>query len=330
MMRKGALLCWLLTIFAFCGTGFATHSEKGVRVTPDEAHHRVDVTIDGRPFTSYIWPVSLKKPVLFPLMAPDGTIVTRGYPLAPRAGERIDHPHHAGMWFNSGKVNGFDFWNNSDVIKPEKRARMGRIYQEKIVSARSGQDSGELIVDSVWVTGKNQRIIQERTRYVFRQGRGERIIDELTTLRALDHVVFNDDKEGLLGIRVARFLESPTRQGRPFKSCCRDRCLSHQRGQEGRRGLGNARTLVYLNRRYGKQDPDNRNSRPSREPGLSHLLARTRIRALRRQPSGTEHIQSQAAADEFHPGEKSSSNLSLSHHITFSRHNAGGDEPRCG
>ena len=31
--------------------------KKGVQVIADEAHQRVDITIDGKPFTSYVWPV---------------------------------------------------------------------------------------------------------------------------------------------------------------------------------------------------------------------------------------------------------------------------------
>ena len=61
--------------------------------------------------------------------------------------ERVDHPHHAGLWFNYGNVNGFDFWNNSDAIKPENRAKMGTILQTKIVSTKSGAERGELVVD---------------------------------------------------------------------------------------------------------------------------------------------------------------------------------------
>jgi hypothetical protein len=120
-------------------------AEKGVQVVADEAHQRVDITIDGKPFTSYVWPSVLKKPVLFPLIAADGIDVVRGFPLAPRPGERVDHPHHAGIWFNYGNVNGFDFWNNSDAIKPADRAKMGTIHQQKIVSTKSGRDSGELV-----------------------------------------------------------------------------------------------------------------------------------------------------------------------------------------
>ncbi|HEV2710191.1 MAG TPA: PmoA family protein [Edaphobacter sp.] len=210
------VLCGVMAMVGLGSSAQAFAADHSVKVTADEAQQRVDVTIDGKPFTSYVWPSTLKKPVLFPLIAPDGVTVTRGYPLAPRDKERVDHPHHAGLWFNYGNVNGFDFWNNSDAIKPENREKMGTIHQEKIVSAKSGRDRGELVVDSVWVTGKNQKIINETTRYVFSQHGDVRAIDFITTLHALDKVVFNDDKEGVLGIRVAHFLESATEKGGIF------------------------------------------------------------------------------------------------------------------
>src|SRR2546430_164772 len=90
-----------------------------VTVTPNEAARRVDVSIGGQPFTSYIWPDRLKKPVLYPLRSATGTLVTRGWPFDPRPGERVDHPHHVGLWFDYGDVNGIDFWNNSDALKPD-------------------------------------------------------------------------------------------------------------------------------------------------------------------------------------------------------------------
>lgn len=189
---------------------------KGVQVVPDEAERRVDITIDGQPFTSYIWPTTLKKPVLYPLITDEGITVTRGYPLAPRPHERVDHPHHAGLWFNYGNVNGFDFWNNSDAIKPENRSKMGTILETKVVSTKSGADQGELVVDSVWVTGKGDRILDQTTRYVFSRRPHERVIDQIISLKALDRAIFNDDKEGALGMRVASWLESPDEKGGVF------------------------------------------------------------------------------------------------------------------
>jgi len=210
-MHRTLLGCAML-IGTLQVAGAATNN---VKVVADEAHQRVDVTIDGKPFTSYVWPLTLKKPVLFPLVAADGVTVTRGYPLAPRDMERVDHPHHAGLWFNYGNANGFDFWNNSDAIKPEQRPKMGTIHHEKIVSSRSGA-KGELVVDSVWETGAGQKILNQRTKYVFSQKGDTRTIDMTVTLTALDKVVFHDDKEGVLGIRVAHFLESPTEKGGTF------------------------------------------------------------------------------------------------------------------
>ena len=169
----------VLFAVAVLAMGIATSaSAKGkpakpeVLVVADEAHQRVDVTIDGTPFTSYLWPSTQDKPVLYPLIAPGGVEVTRGYPLAPRPGERTDHPHHAGMWFNYGNVDGFDFWNNSDAIKPEQKPKMGTIHHQKIVSTKSGRDSGELVVQSVWTNGAGEDVIQQTTRYVFSRRKG--------------------------------------------------------------------------------------------------------------------------------------------------------------
>jgi hypothetical protein len=189
---------------------------KGVQVVADEVHQRVDITIDGKPFTSYVWPSTLKKPVLYPVITADGTDVVRGFPLAPRAGERVDHPHHAGIWFNYGNVNNFDFWNNSDAIKAADSGKMGTIHQQKIVSTRSGPDHGELVTQTIWTTGKGEDILEQKTRYVFSQQGNQRTIDAIITLHALDKVVFHDDKEGMLGMRVARWLESPDEKGGIF------------------------------------------------------------------------------------------------------------------
>src|SRR6202035_3147283 len=188
-MHRFLVLGLLVGGLGLGSTGFANAAEKGVQVIANEAHQRVDITIDGKAFTSYIWPTSLKKPVLYPLITDEGITVTRGYPLEPRPGERVDHPHHAGMWFNYGNVNGFDFWNNSDAIKPADKPKMGSVHHEKIVSTKSGANSGELVVTSVWTTGTGKDILKQTTKYVFSQHNGQRTIDQTITLTALDKAV---------------------------------------------------------------------------------------------------------------------------------------------
>jgi len=215
-MNKVSMLGAVAVCATLAAGAFAETPGKGVQVVADEAHHRVDVTIDSKPFTSYIWPASLKKPVLYPLIDEDGVTVTRGYPLELRAGERVDHPHHAGLWFNYGNVNGFDFWNNSDAITPADSGKMGTVHHVRVVEAKSGSERGELVTESAWIAGDGRQILSETTHYTFsRQGRA-RIIDLVATLKAEDRAVFHDDKEGLLGIRVARWLESPDEKGGVF------------------------------------------------------------------------------------------------------------------
>ncbi|HUB30590.1 MAG TPA: PmoA family protein [Terracidiphilus sp.] len=215
-MHSMAILGLVALSMPLSSRSFGASDNAGVQVVANEAQRRVDITIDGNPFTSYIWPSSLKKPVLYPLITDEGITVTRGYPLEPRPRERVDHPHHAGLWFNYGNVNGFDFWNNSDAIKPEDRGKMGTILQTKIVSTKSGADRGELVADSVWVAGDGKQLLNQTTRYVFARGPHQRIIDLVITLTALDRAIFHDDKEGVLGMRVASWLESPDEKGGMF------------------------------------------------------------------------------------------------------------------
>jgi len=182
-----------------------------VDVVRKDAERRVDILVDGKPFTSYIWPATLKKPVLYPIRTARGTLVTRGFPLEPRAGERVDHPHHVGLWFNYGDVNGIDFWNNSDAIPAEQRPKMGTIVHREVRAAKGGADRGELVTASDWLMPDGSVVLNQETTYGFAAKDAIRTITLLITLTARDKPVsFTDNKEGVLGLRVTRALEEPT------------------------------------------------------------------------------------------------------------------------
>jgi hypothetical protein len=212
-MPVRAMFFLAVFIVMLAAGGFAAHSHtrsERIQVSPNEAEQRVDVIIDGQPFTSYVWPTRLAKPVLFPLRSAKGTVVTRGFPLEPRPGERVDHPHHAGMWMNYESVNGIDFWNNSEAVKAQDAPKMGTIRQTAIVAAKGGAQQGELEVKADWLTFDKKVLLKEETRYVFRGGPNSRSVDRVTTLQAQDvKVVFADQKDGFLGLRVVRALEQP-------------------------------------------------------------------------------------------------------------------------
>jgi len=203
----------LLTSFVFAGP----YPGDRISVTLNDQQRRVDVSIDGQPFTSYIWPSKLAKPVLYPLRTAHGTIITRAFPLQQRPGERVDHPHHAGLWLNYESINGIDFWNNSEAIKPQDAPKMGTIEQRSIVSAKGGSDQGELEVEADWLTYDKRVLLKEHTRFVFRGRPNSRSVDRITTLQAQgEKVVFADAKDGMLGLRVVRALEAPSDKAEVF------------------------------------------------------------------------------------------------------------------
>jgi len=206
-----------LAVLAVVALALPLGAASGVEVKVNEAARRVDVTIDGKPFTSYIWPTTLKKPVLYPIRTAKGTLVTRGFPLDPRPGERVDHPHHVGLWLNHGNVNGLDFWNNSDAIPAKDAPKMGTIDHRRIVEAKSGAEKGLLTVETAWMAPDNKQLLKELTTFTFRGGADSRTIDRVTTLAALDQkVVFTDSKEAFLGLRVTRALEQPADKPETF------------------------------------------------------------------------------------------------------------------
>src|SRR5213079_1220113 len=159
---------WLLGVCGLClpALGQAQATPR-VEVVPRPADRRVDVTVDGKPFTSYIWPTTLKKPTLYPLRAASGVVVTRGWPLDPRPGERVDHPHQVGLWFDHGDVNGLDFWNNSDAIPAARADKMGTILHRAVRGAKSGRGEGTLDVTAEWVNSQGKPLLREDTRFVF-------------------------------------------------------------------------------------------------------------------------------------------------------------------
>ena len=184
---------------------------NSVKLLRKDSEKKVEVLVNGELFTAYLYPETIAKPVLYPIKSAGGNDLTRGFPLDPRPGERVDHPHHIGLWFNYGDVNGLDFWNNSDAIPVEKKGGYGTIVHKEILNLKEGKEKAELEVAMDWVGPDGEVLLKEKTRFVFTVSEGKRMIDRITTLTAQGmEVSMNDNKEGMLGIRVARELEHPS------------------------------------------------------------------------------------------------------------------------
>lgn len=206
-----------LTLVFILTTGAAINAQSArVKLVRADDKHKIDVLVDGKLFTSYQYPVNMEKPYLYPVMAPNGSVITRGFPIEPRKGERVDHPHHIGIWFNHGNVNGLDFWNNSSAIPAGKKDAYGHIVVKQIVKAKSGK-KGTIVVVSNWDDNKGNTLLVENAQYIFSGDKTSRTIDHISTLTAVNGtVIFSDNKEGMFAIRVDRAFEMPSNESLIF------------------------------------------------------------------------------------------------------------------
>ena len=183
-----------------------------------QSAEQVAVEIDGKPFTVfYIGGKDLNRPYLHPIRAASGKIVNRSFPAGQVPGETTDHPHHAGLFYGHGDVNGFNYWAIQNVpTEPSKAdATMGRIVLKNVTSVKSGKESGTVDVVLNWLKPDGKTLLTETRRMTFYSHPELRIIDFDFDLAAVDKVVFRDTKEGTFAMRMATALEEPAAKEKP-------------------------------------------------------------------------------------------------------------------
>lgn len=195
----------------------AQQKGKGFEIIERKAKKQVDILYNGKLLTAYCYYDSVRKPFLFPVNTVDGITVTRGFPIASRAGERTDHPHHIGIWMNYESVNGLDFWNNSTVIPVERRHLYGTVRHQNIVTKKAAGQTATLVTTADWLRPDGHVLMKEKITHVFSVKNNDFFVDRISTLTATDSVVlFKDVKDGFFAIRVARELELPSQQADVF------------------------------------------------------------------------------------------------------------------
>jgi hypothetical protein len=172
-----------------------------------KGNEKVSVVIDGKPFTDFWVGPDTKKPYLHPLRTASGVVVTRSFPMETTVpGEAHDHPHHRGLWFTHGDVNGYDFWGNEDEQKGAGKGK-GRVVLKKIDKVTSGKTSGTIDATFDWKTPDGQSIMLETRRMTFYSDPQLRTIDFDIKFSPITEVKFGDTKEGMFAIRLAAGLE---------------------------------------------------------------------------------------------------------------------------
>src|SRR3981189_1046153 len=160
----------------------------------------ISVEIDGKPYAVCFLSPDGNKPYVYPLRTASGILVTRHFPMEEVAGETHDHPHHRGMFFAHGDVDGVNFWATEPSTKA---ANKGSMVLKRVIEAKGGAKSGTIkaVFDGLDPDGKP--MMTETRTLTFYPGPELRIIDSEIRIDALRQLKFGDTKEGTFGIRLA-------------------------------------------------------------------------------------------------------------------------------
>jgi len=152
----------------------------------------VTVSANGQLFTRYYFTPEFAKPFCFPLVGPNGKVLTRGFPVEPREGETRDHPHHKGFWVAHGDVNGHDLWSERS-----------KIVHRNFEALESGPLFGLIKARHDWLGADGRKLCEAIQELRFTALPNMRILDLTQTFVATEgDVNFGDTKEGFVAIRI--------------------------------------------------------------------------------------------------------------------------------
>src|SRR5262245_17373454 len=162
---------------------------------------------------------SVAKPYLYPVLAPNGVPLTRGYPVEKAPGDATtDHVHQKSVWFCHGDVipegielktksankgdQGVDFW--SEAKDKDGKPRHGRIKVVKVGKpVEHAKNHASVETQNEWITPDGVQIMDEiRVIHFIDTKEGRMFAFDITLKANVCPITFGDTKEGSFGIRV--------------------------------------------------------------------------------------------------------------------------------
>jgi methane monooxygenase PmoA-like len=201
-MHQRALVAALVAALAL---SLVTVASSTSPVTIKVTDERVEVHVDGKPFTALHADKAANKLYLHPVLTASGKRVTRAFPMEKIEGESTDHPHQRGVWIGAEHLNEFDFWENDPL---DNHANAGRVLLEAVSDVQSGAADGRFTIHANWVAPDRQtKIVETRTMSFRADGPNVRAIDIDLRLTAKQQVTFADNHDAILGLRLATEFE---------------------------------------------------------------------------------------------------------------------------
>lgn len=205
---KKALISSLLLAAGLVASVAPARAADDVKLT--KVNDRIRVEIGGQLFTEYVFGDGASRPYLYPVLATDGTSLTRDYPQKQTAGEETDHKWHRSIWFAHSYVNNVDFWNEAggDVGKSPKDK--GNTVNDGEIELKSGK-VGTLHARNKLVAPDGKVVATDERTLRFQAGPDGRFLDYEITIHAPkdEAVLFGDNKDGTMAVRLAQWMTMP-------------------------------------------------------------------------------------------------------------------------
>jgi hypothetical protein len=158
---------------------------------------RIEIAIDGKPFSTFYYGPEAPKPYLHPLRSASGKIVTRRFPMEEVPSDNKDR-HHRGLWVGYKDINGFDFWENEFSYNNRNAG--------KVVMRGVNIVEGTIAGTFNWLAPSGETILEEQRTMSFRGDKATRVVDVDITLRSVGTTTFADSKDGFFAVRLTEAL----------------------------------------------------------------------------------------------------------------------------
>jgi hypothetical protein len=152
---------------------------------------------------------AVAKPYLWPILAPNGVPVTRGWPLEPTLPKPVgttDHVHQKSAWFCHGDVipEGIDLKGKHAIDFWSETPGHGVIACVKIGEPKQlATDHAALTTWNEWRTADGVKVLdEERTVHLRDLPAGRLFVFECKLTASVCPITFGDTKEGSFGVRV--------------------------------------------------------------------------------------------------------------------------------
>ena len=174
------------------------------RVEFAETPGQIEIKVGGQHFASYVYgDKQVPRPYFANVRDKHGIKVTRNHP--PQEGDDQDHPHHTGIFFTFGDLNGVDYWH-----------LRGKCVHDRFVTRPKGGDGvGTFSVLNHYPSADGkQTVLIELARYNIRATEHGVLLEVDHTLTARDVVArFGSKEEGGLAVRVATPIAISSKMG---------------------------------------------------------------------------------------------------------------------